>query len=78
MAYNTDDNAPCDKCGITSEQADKQRHGAYFTRGQYGRRQFETSFRLSYDGGVLCAKCHKEDSLKSLFELMNKKEQKGR
>jgi len=57
-------------CGITPDKADKQKHGAYSTRGQYGSPQFETSFRLSFDGGVLCAKCHKESSLKQVFDLM--------
>ncbi len=74
MTYNTNDNAPCDICGITSEQADKQEIGAYYTRG--GITKFETSFRLGYNGSVLCARCNKEESLKELFTLMEKKRKK--
>jgi len=75
MSYNTDDNHPCDICSITPEEAEKQNHGAYFERGSERRRSFETSFRLSYDGGVMCAKCHKEHSLKQIFDLMDKREE---
>ena len=39
-----------------------------------GNETIETSFRLSYDGGVLCARCHKEKKLKELFELMDARE----
>ena len=72
MTYNTDDNAPCDECGITSKEADKRRVGADYTRA--GITKFETSFRLGYDGSVLCAKCYKEKSLEKLFTLMDKRE----
>lgn len=74
MAYNTDENHPCDTCGITPKQADREGHGAHFTRGAGKRVTFETSFRLGQDGGVSCAKCHKERSLRELFDLTNRKD----
>lgn len=35
MAYSTDDNAPCDICGTTSDEADKKRlKSLCFTEGR--------------------------------------------
>lgn len=74
MAYNTDENHTCNRCGITPKQAEEQGIGAFVRRGQHQEAKFETSFKLSYDGGVLCARCHKEKSLKSLFDLMDRRD----
>ena len=64
----------CCVCGISEKEAERTNHGAYITRGQAQITKFETSFKESCDGkNIWCAKCHKEKSLKELFELMDKK-----
>ena len=73
MAYNFDENHKCDICGITPQEAEEKQIGAMITRGQYGYSKFETSFQLGFDGSVHCMRCHKEKSLKELFDLMDKK-----
>ena len=49
MGYNYDKDT-CDICRIKKNPLD---------------RRMENSFRLDYDGGVLCALCYKEDQLKN-------------
>ncbi len=69
MAYNFDKNT-CDKCGIDKDEAKKHPVDTGINHPEY---RYSTSFYLSINGGVLCAKCHREEELKSLFNLMDAK-----
>ena len=66
MAYNFDKDT-CDVCGITQEEAKKYPVDTGINHPEYCK---STSFRLSYDGGVWCARCHKEKSIKEVCDLM--------
>lgn len=71
MPYNYDKDT-CDRCNITQEEFDKKyKHTGLLT---YSEMCNLTSFRLGYDGSVLCANCHREKELKELFEKMDKRE----
>lgn len=65
--YNFDKDT-CDRCGITKEEAKKHPVATGIDHPEY---KTTTSFYLSYDGGVLCARCHRESELESLFKLMD-------
>lgn len=76
MAYNNNKDT-CDRCGITKETAKKFPVDTGINHYQY---RYSTSFYLSFTGGVLCAKCHKESELESLFRVMDaadKRRKKG-
>lgn len=63
MAYNFNKNT-CDVCGKKKEVVEFD----------YQRKQ--ASFRLGYNGEVWCGECHQEKELKSLFDMMDKKDKK--
>lgn len=67
----------CVDCGITSEEAKRTDHGATFTRGAYRMESWETSFTSNNDGTeARCAPCRKEHGLKTLFDMMDKRERR--
>lgn len=70
MSYNFKKKT-CDRCGVHQDNAPYINTG--IDHPKYCR---SNSFRLSTDGGVLCAECHKEEGLKKLFDLMDKREKK--
>ena len=74
----TNENTPCDNCGITEKEAEKQNHGVDVTRGQYEVTEFETSFSLKQgpEGKYLCAVCSQEERMKKLFDTMDKLEKR--
>lgn len=73
MAYNFNKET-CDKCGITKAQREKL---PPMPTGIGHPEYCETkSFRLDYDGSVLCPECHKEKQLESLFRLMDARDKK--
>jgi hypothetical protein len=72
MAYNHDKDT-CDDCGITKTEAKKRPPVA--TGIDHPQYAFTRSFSLGHDGSVRCANCHREHELKSLFDLMDAREQ---
>jgi len=73
MSYNFDKDI-CDRCGISKKEAEKYPIDTGINHPFY---RYSTSFYLDTNGGVLCAKCHKETELESLFKLMDKLEEGG-
>lgn len=63
----------CDICGITKEKAKKHPIKTGIDHPDYA---YTTSFSLSYDGGVYCAKCNRERELEKLFKSMDAYEAK--
>lgn len=68
FGYNFDKNT-CDKCGITKEEAKKFPVATGINHPEY---RTTTSFSLSQDGGVLCARCNREAEIKSCMDAMDR------
>lgn len=58
----------CDRCGIDKEEAKKHPVSTGIDHPEY---RYSTSFSLSTDGTVKCAKCHREEELEKLFNTMD-------
>ena len=63
MAYNFTKDT-CDLCGKKKEVV------------KFDFQRTQKSFRLGWDGSVLCGECHEENALKSLFALMDARDKK--
>ena len=67
MAYNFDKDV-CNRCGISKKEAKKFPVNTGIDHPFY---RYSTSFYLSMNGDVLCAKCNKEMELKKVFEAID-------
>lgn len=59
----------CDDCGITKEEAKKYPVNTGINHPDY---RTTTSFSLSNNGGVWCARCHRERELRLLMAAMDR------
>ena len=65
----------CDVCGISKEK--RKNMPPMQTGINHPEYCLTTSFKLGFDGSVLCPECSKEKQLKELFDLMDRREIHG-
>jgi hypothetical protein len=70
MPYNKEKDT-CDRCGITKEAAKNHPVKTGINHPDYAT---TTSFYLSWDGGVTCARCHRELEIRKIFKAMDKED----